>query len=69
LSLYYQSITENSKLKKMFDSAIDKLSKDGVKVVATVDDSVYFKLGACIIISVIIATLGATLIKGIFAKN
>ena len=51
----------------MFDSVIDKLSTDGVKVVATVEDSVYFKLGACIIISVIIATLGSSLVKGIFS--
>jgi len=53
----------------MFDSAIEKLSTDGVKVVATVEDSVYFKLGACIIISVIIATLGSSLVKGIFNKG
>jgi hypothetical protein len=51
----------------MFDSVIDKLSTDGVKVVATVEDSVYFKLGACIIISVIIAALGASLVKGMFS--
>jgi len=50
----------------MFDSAIDKLTKDGVKVEATVDNSVYFKLAATIIVAVIIATLGSTLIKGIF---
>jgi hypothetical protein len=53
----------------VFDSVIDKLSTDGVKVVATVEDSVYFKLGACIIISVIIATLGSSLVKGIFTTK
>ncbi len=53
----------------MFDTAIEKLSTDGVKVVATVEDSVYFKLGACIIISVIIATLGSSLVKGIFSNG
>jgi hypothetical protein len=53
----------------MFETAIEKLSTDGVKVVATVEDSVYFKLGACIIISVIIATLGSSLVKGIFSNG
>lgn len=52
----------------MFDSAVDKLSKDGVKVTVDVPNTVYLKLAACIIVAAIIGTLGSVLVKQIITK-
>lgn len=53
----------------MFDSAVDKLSKDGVKVIVDVPNPVYIKLAACIVVAVIIGTLGSVLVKSIFTSK
>ncbi|MEY5050004.1 MAG: hypothetical protein RLZZ175_3363 [Bacteroidota bacterium] len=50
----------------MFDSAIDKLSKDGVKVVATVPNDVYLKLFAVIVLGALFGTLASQAIKSMF---
>jgi hypothetical protein len=55
----------------MFDSVVDKLTDKGVKVNAavSVDDSVYIKLAAAIIVAAIAASLGSAIIKSLFTSK
>lgn len=46
----------------------NSIAKDGLKVTASVDNSVYWKLGATIVAAVLFATLSSVLVKGIFTN-
>lgn len=53
----------------MFDGLTEMtrlMTEEGIKVEATVEDSVYLKLGATIVAAVVIAAIGFYMVKTLF---
>lgn len=49
----------------MFDELSDSLTKDGVRVRVELEQDIYYKMGATIVVTAIVMLIGTSAIKGI----